>query len=212
MVMIPFTNNYSDKSTDLGFQFEFFCMHCGNGYESSFQPSATGVGSRLARGVGGLLGGSLWNLGAAAGSVSDMVRGPARDAALQHAVEEMRPLFKQCHRCGQWVCNEICWNAEAGLCVSCAPKMTQELAAAQSEAAVTQMRDKVAQQDWTATLNVTQKAVAICPHCGAEGQGGKFCQECGQPLTPAKTQCAKCGAEMSAGQRFCAECGAPAGA
>ena len=32
---IEFTTNYSDLSTDNGFQFEFRCNRCGNGYARS---------------------------------------------------------------------------------------------------------------------------------------------------------------------------------
>jgi len=32
--MIFFTDNYQDRSTNDGYQFEFFCRRCGNGYSS----------------------------------------------------------------------------------------------------------------------------------------------------------------------------------
>jgi hypothetical protein len=35
--MIFFTDNYQDRSTNDGYQFEFYCRRCGNGYTSSFQ-------------------------------------------------------------------------------------------------------------------------------------------------------------------------------
>jgi hypothetical protein len=54
--MIEFTNNYQDHSTQDGYQFEFMCMRCGNGYESPFQRSVGGIGRMMAIG-GGLLGG-----------------------------------------------------------------------------------------------------------------------------------------------------------
>lgn len=54
--MIFFTDNYQDRSTNDGYQFEFYCRRCGNGYSSSFQHSATGFGGRL-RGI--CLGGSF---------------------------------------------------------------------------------------------------------------------------------------------------------
>ena len=37
MALIQFTKNHSDHSTDRGFQFEFFCDKCGNGYMTRFQ-------------------------------------------------------------------------------------------------------------------------------------------------------------------------------
>ena len=33
-------------------------------------------------------------------------------AHLYESVEEIKPLFHQCKRCGTWVCGEVCWNAE----------------------------------------------------------------------------------------------------
>ena len=49
MALIQFTRNYTDHSNDQGYQFEFFCRRCGNGYSSSFQHSVTGFGGRLLR-------------------------------------------------------------------------------------------------------------------------------------------------------------------
>jgi len=37
---IQFTKNYSDHSTDTGFQFEFFYDRCGNGFRTHFEPYA----------------------------------------------------------------------------------------------------------------------------------------------------------------------------
>ena len=39
---IEFVRNYSDHSTDRGFQFEFHCDRCGSGFRTRFQPSVTG--------------------------------------------------------------------------------------------------------------------------------------------------------------------------
>jgi len=43
MALIQFTRNYCDLSTDAGFQFEFFCDRCGNGYQNEFQASTLGT-------------------------------------------------------------------------------------------------------------------------------------------------------------------------
>ena len=39
----PFTRNYSDLSDDNGYQFEFRCDICGNGYKSEFIRSSLGT-------------------------------------------------------------------------------------------------------------------------------------------------------------------------
>src|SRR6266581_7724317 len=114
--MIFFTDNYQDRSTNDGYQFEFYCRRCGNGYSSSFQHSVTGFGGRLLRLGGDLVGGAVGEraqqLGWDAEWMRDGVRGSTRDKALARAVEEMKPFFHQCHRCGQWVCRILAPGGE----------------------------------------------------------------------------------------------------
>jgi hypothetical protein len=57
MALIQFTRNHHDHSTDKGFQFEFFCDRCGNGFMSEFQPSAMGLAASALRSAGTLFGG-----------------------------------------------------------------------------------------------------------------------------------------------------------
>jgi len=208
MPKVRFTDNYTDHSTEAGYQFEFFCERCGNGYKSGFQASAIGVGSKIARGLGGLMGGGgLSSLGYAGSEAKDLTESQAKDKALAKAVEEMEPYFKQCHRCGNWVCNEICWNEEYGLCVNDAPKLEQEMAQMQSQAQLGQVQEKVGEVDWAKDVNVERRQVALCPHCGAEAEpSAKFCGSCGQALTM-PVACSKCGTESPRGTKFCPECG-----
>jgi membrane protease subunit (stomatin/prohibitin family) len=206
-IPIPYTNNYSDHSSPAGFQFEFFCERCGNGYKSGFKPHKLSIATQGLRTLGGLFGGKMGEAGWAAGNVQDLTESQAKDKALREAVDECRPLFNQCHRCGNWVCKDICWNEEFNMCVTDAPKLEQELAAAQSDARLGQVRGKVQEVDWTSDVNVERKQVALCPNCGAEAsQSGKFCPDCGQPLSMPVT-CAKCGTESPRGTKFCPECG-----
>lgn len=204
---VPYTDNYTDHSTEAGFQFEFFCERCGNGYKSGFKANPLGIGTKVARGLSGLLGGRLGAAGYAGGELKDLTESQAKDKALREAVQEVAPLFNQCHKCGNWVCKEICWNEEFGLCVNDAPKLEQEIAGMQSAARLSQVQQKVDEVDWTADVNVERKQVALCPHCGAEAvHGAKFCAECGKPLAITLT-CGKCGTESPAGTKFCPECG-----
>ena len=213
--MVPFTNNYQDRSTREGYQFEFFCMRCGNGYASSFQHSVTGFGGRLLRMGGDLVGGQVGDkaarLGWDAEWMRDGNRGSTRDKALAKAAAEMDANFEQCHRCGQWVCEAICWNPQRGMCTTCAPKLDQEIAGMQAAAQVNQLNSKIQQVDWTRDVNHRDQGVGRCPSCSQETGGGKFCQHCGTPLAAAptamKTFCTNCGSQLAPGVVFCGECG-----
>ena len=148
MATIEFTSNYDDLSTDRGYQFKFYCEKCGNGYMSSFQTNKLGMAASAVEVANSLFGGIFGRAAAGAYEVQRAVGGPAHDAALREAVEEIRPKFKQCTRCGNWVCEPVCWNHKAGLCESCAPDLAQEMAAAQAEAAREQVQVKAREVNW----------------------------------------------------------------
>src|SRR4051812_29054831 len=209
MVAIRFTGNYEDLSTDRGFQFKFFCEKCNNGYMSSFKTSTVGMLGSAARAASSLFGGFLGNVADSTYEVQRAIGGPAHDSALKDAVDEIAPIFKQCTRCGHWVCEPVCWNKKAGLCENCAPDLDEELAAAQAEAAREQVQTKAREVDWTKQRDVSKVSGAVCPTCGAKTQGGKFCGECGGALN-AKKACSGCGHEMEGAPKFCPECGARA--
>jgi DNA-directed RNA polymerase subunit M/transcription elongation factor TFIIS len=205
MSLIQFTENYDDLSTDLGFQFKFYCDHCRNGYMSTFQPSVVGTAGSLLRAAGGLFGGALSRAGYGAYEVQRAVGGKGHDDALSNAIAEVKGKFHQCKRCGKWVCPDVCWNEKRGMCVACAPDVQAELAAAQVEAQVEQIHDGVRKVDWTKDMDLAGETVGTCPKCGARAQG-KFCPECGAPLAP-KAKCPQCGASVDEGVKFCPECG-----
>jgi hypothetical protein len=206
MSLIQFTRNHTDHSTDRGFQFEFFCDRCGNGCMSEFQASAVGMAASALQTAGTLFGGILGRASSSAYEIERAVQGPAHDKAFRAAIEEAKPNFRQCPKCTKWVCKASCWNEKRSLCYECAPDIETELAAAQAQTTVEQMREKIQQQDLTKDLDVTSEAAALCPACGARTQGAKFCPECGKPLRP-KNECTKCGTKFEAGTKFCPECG-----
>ena len=204
---ILFVKNYDDLSSANGYQFKFHCDLCGNGYMSSYKTSKLAIGSQLLRLASHFLGGgALSRVAGSSHEVERMVAGKAHDDALKEAVEEIKPRFKQCPRCGRWVCPDVCWNETKGLCKDCAPDLRNEVAAAQAQAATEQIRDRARNANLVKGIDVQEAAVACCPACGARVGATKFCPECGAPVAP-KAKCPGCGAEVKAGAKFCPECG-----
>jgi RNA polymerase subunit RPABC4/transcription elongation factor Spt4 len=206
MPAIEFVQNYDDLSTEQGFQFCFHCDRCGNGFMSSFVANKIGMAGGFLRAAGGLLGGVLGNAGNSAYEVQRLVGGPAHDNALRNAVQEIKPLFNQCRRCGIWVCKDVCWNNDRGMCKNCAPVLMEEAAAAQAEAARAQVFEKAYATDQTQGININVQCSAQCPNCGAAATGQKFCAECGTSLVQ-KRSCSQCKTDIPAGSKFCPECG-----
>jgi hypothetical protein len=220
-----FTKNHRDLSNDTGFQFEFFCDKCGNGQRSSFKHNAMGVAASVIKAAGALLGGAAYRAGWGADHVKDALRGPAWDTAFKEAIAECRPKFRQCTRCGKWVCPEVCWNAERALCEECAPDLREHAPAIQAQVAIDQAFDQARQADQLrgADLASTQLSAGERVHCArcqaALGPSAKFCAHCGAPVpsaaaapaAPAKRFCSGCGTALEPGARFCAGCGTKVG-
>jgi RNA polymerase subunit RPABC4/transcription elongation factor Spt4 len=73
---------------------------------------------------------------------------------------------------------------------------------------VEQVREKARATNLVEAVDMKAHQLAACPHCNALVEGGKFCPECGKPLT-SKTTCKKCGTQFDG--KFCPECGTPRG-
>lgn len=208
-----FVRNYHDLSTPRGFQFEFYCDHCGNGYRTAFKASTTGTVSELLDTASGLFGGVFSSAANIGGRVNSAAYERAKEAALVDATQEMKDQFVMCPRCRSWVC-KTCWNTKRGLCKGCAPDLGVEMSAAQAsrsveevwaQAAMSEEDKKLAEGNWRETI------VASCPKCGAaQATNAKFCPECGANLKQG-VFCAQCGAKMQPGAKFCGECGAKTG-
>jgi hypothetical protein len=224
MALIQFVHNYDDLSNDRGYQFKFHCDKCGNGFMTQFESSTIGMAESVLNVANSFLGG--WGgAGNAAHEVERAVGGKLHDAALARAVEQVRPNFRQCARCGHWVCQQVCWNAQANLCTDCAPDFTQQLAANQAQAKADAARQQLAAKaqatsyvsdvDMSAGAYVaapiaasnTQAPKTLCGGCGADVGAFKFCPECGKPVVKAGPAfCPQCGAKSS-GSKFCGNCG-----
>ncbi|MDD5466418.1 MAG: zinc ribbon domain-containing protein [Anaerolineales bacterium] len=212
---IEFTNNYSDLSTDQGFQFEFFCNRCGTGYRTKFQASTLGTVTGALDTAGSLFGGIF----SRAADIGEHVRSAswekAHDEAFERATQEVKGDFVQCPRCSNWVCRKACWNAQRGLCKDCSPDLGVEMAAAQSSRTVEEIwaHSKMAEEDREMLKEESWRegARATCPNCQAPlAKKVKFCPECGAKIME-EAHCTECGAKLQPGAKFCAECGAKVG-
>ena len=84
---IEFTRNYSDLSTDNGFQFEFFCDRCGNGYRTEFDTFGLSCDQRLDSASG------CWRrFGRATQRAKSAAWEKASDKALRTDPAEVRPV------------------------------------------------------------------------------------------------------------------------
>ena len=208
MALIKFTRNHEDLSTDRGYQFKFFCDKCGNGYETKFETSAVGLAGTALQTLGQFFGGVLGRASYSTHDLQRLAQGKGHDQAFEHAVAEARGFFKQCSRCGKFVCPEVCWNAKRGLCEECAPDLQEEVSAAQAAAQVDQVRQKLTGTDLLQGMDVTSEASARCPSCDAElKERSKFCPTCGARIQQ-QSKCGSCGAACQPGAKFCPECGA----
>jgi len=216
--LIGFTDNFVDNSTEAGFQFTFYCDVCHEGYKTRFIESKSYKKGKLLKGLGGLISaasqiagkyGVGYGVERATDVISERFRGMSpewhkeHEAAFELAQNEAKQHFHRCPKCTKWVC-ENDYNEQEGLCTVCAPRVNVEVAAAKAQKAVEDIRAKAAAtQVFTGEIESKQ---TICPRCGKPAGEGKFCVNCGAPLS--LISCPKCGAKSPAGTRFCGECGA----
>jgi len=212
MNKIEFTSNYSDLSTDKGFQFEFYCDRCGSGFRTPFTSFSLGTISNALEAASSLFGGVFGKAADLGERARSATWEKAHDEAFSKAIDELKPDFVQCPRCSSWVCRKSCWNVKKGLCKNCAPDMGVEMAAAQASRTVEEIwaHSQVAEEDreMLKEKNWREGVRATCPSCNAPLSGKvRFCPECGAKIAQ-EIHCTKCGAKLSSDAKFCAECGA----
>jgi hypothetical protein len=126
-------------------------------------------------------------------------------------VEEGKGYFKQCTRCGSWVCPDVCWNHKAGLCETCAPDEHEELAAQQAQATPEQITRKPGRRTTSRPgFQEPHRRAAVHQLHGQTHPAEQVLPECGTPNPKAQQKekfCSDCGTRMKSDQRFCADCG-----
>jgi len=219
--LISFTDNYEDNSTEAGYQFTFFCDICREGYKTRFIESKTykkkgflkNIG-RIASAAASITGMHNVGYGIERGTdvLSERFEGMSpewhkeHEQAFEDAQNEAKGHFHRCPKCKQWVC-ENDWNDQEGLCVDDAPRVNVEVAAAKAEKMVEDI--KAAAKEKQVFTGEIESKQTLCPQCGKPAGEGKFCNNCGAPLSLKK--CPKCGAQNSVSSRFCGECGTKLG-
>lgn len=186
-----FTRNHDDLSTDAGFQYEFFCDCCGNGFKSTFKPSSTYSAKKrtegLGRGIGilgNLFGGRIGSISGALESGANVLQDKLGDKSHQWRKEQEQSFDEAAEKATVWH-GEI--EERTTLCPHCG---------------------KPAGNGNFCNHCGQSLRMLKCPKCGATLQPNmKFCGECGTPVG-AKNVCPKCGTENEPGTKFCGECGA----
>ena len=212
MSLIAFTKNHQDLSTDLGYQFKFFCDKCGNGHMSSFMQSNIGLAGTLLRGAGSLLGGFL-------GSSGGLAR--TRSSEPSAARSTTPPSVKRSRRrgrssdsaraAGTGCAPSNCWNAERGLCEACAPEPRR---GAERRAGDGRQGAGLAEGAYHRPglgRGHDLEGGGLLPAVRSEGAVGKqSCLECGASVSQS-TECRKCGTNIEGQSKFCPECGEKVG-
>lgn len=135
----------------------------------------------------------------------------ARHAIMNFGMRSSRPRrtlhFHRCGKCHAYVCDR-CFNSGSGLCYNCAPDVEVEIKAACNQGEVQGATENAVAEGVRrgSRREVGRGRQLVCPACGAETHGAKFCPECGQRLGVPGV-CA-CRTRIPAGAKFCPECGA----
>lgn len=221
MALQPFTDNFTDNSTEAGFQFTFFCDLCHEGYKTGFIESKSFKKAGWLRGLGEAIsaGATLvgkYSVGSSVerglGALAERFHGMSpqwhkeHEAAFNLAQNEAQGHFHRCPKCKRWACDND-WNEQTGLCVDDGPRESVEVQTARAAKMVKDIQSKA--EDTVVFKGRVEARSAACPSCGKPAGQGRFCNNCGAALDLKK--CPKCQAGNSAESRFCSSCGGPLG-
>ena len=158
MAAQAFTRNYTDHSNDTGYQFEFHCDKCGNGYRSSFQASALGVGSKIAKGLGSLFGGSkLWSAGDAADTSRTACAARAGTTRSRRRSRRSSRSSTSARAAATGSAPRSAGTKRAASAKRCAPDLAEEAAHHQAHIAPQQVAEKMRNVDRSGTSTRTRR-------------------------------------------------------
>lgn len=195
MALIPFTSKFEDNSTETGFQFTFYCDICSEKfYKNKFVEYKVGKKAGMLHDAGRLAGMAskfMPNIGIPGMSgrkTGDAIEKGA-DTIFSERFGKMSP---QWHKEYEAAFEQAA--SEGKRYFKCCPRC----------------KKWSCENDWneqTSLCIIDSPRVGkqtICPQCSKLTGEGKFCNNCGAPLT---LKCPKCGTQNQTGIKFCSECG-----
>ncbi len=174
MAHIEFTDNYQDLSTDNGYQFKFFCQCCGNGYMSSWKANTLGVAGGLLRGAGQPLRRSAAAVPARAPTtVQHAIGGPAHDSASRRPWRRSSPSSSSASAAASGSARRSAGTRSGASARTARPSSSGSSPPSRPPSPWSRPSRSCAQQDLTEGIDLKAEAAVLCPHCGAEAQGGQ---------------------------------------
>ncbi len=184
MAEIAFGENYSDLSVqsgaNAGFQFEFNCERCNDRWRTEFVPYRGARAASWTEGASGFPGGVVGEAASGVEGPAQAGWGRARDAEFSKSIEQAMHHFHRCGRCHHYVCDG-CWNADRGICMDCETDVQAEVEATrmQDEIDAATEKARTAGTSLGETRDVKTQRQLVCPKCGTETHGAKYCPDCG---------------------------------
>lgn len=228
MSLQSFVRRFEDHSTEVGFQFTFYCDFSDDGYKTRFVPSKSGNKAGIARligrgvGVGTTIAAKIPGVGASYGSgTKAAVTEQELDRTGKSAGDVADELAKRYgHMSAEWhVEHDRAFEdgqeeakAHFGRCTVCnrwACKYcfdeTEKACKEHSSRALAATTAAITAATATTTAATAAGGKISCPHCHASVQKARFCGECGAQIAGAS--CPGCGKQAEPGVKFCGECG-----
>lgn len=196
-------DNYREISSkgfglDAGFQFEFFCHHCGRTWRGPFVPYRAGQFSTLLSRFSWMLGPLRQHMRLVGDATSAGARG-ARESALESSRRLAAANFRVCGSCDRPMCSSCLGEGEPR-CIGC---VERDIA----EGRPPGPKRRAEGPGSSGTAAPVAQPGPHCPACQSVCDGGRFCPECGFDLASSFKSCPSCAAQLPRQARYCGDCG-----